>query len=52
LNIQSRDLYVAVIEKFTGCIIPLAGILLVLVATVSSGTYFHLTQMLTFKIEM
>jgi hypothetical protein len=36
-NIQSRGLYIDVFEKFTGCVIPLSGVLLVLVATVSSG---------------
>lgn len=45
---QSRELYIATIETFTGCILPLAGIFLVLVATVSSMRPSSMVDMVEF----
>ncbi|XP_057367538.1 sodium- and chloride-dependent glycine transporter 1-like [Daphnia carinata] len=48
LATQSRELYIATIETFTGCILPLAGTFLVLVATVSSMRPSSMVDMVEF----
>lgn len=45
---QSRELYIATIETFTGCVLPLAGIFLVLVATVCSMRPSSVVDMVEF----